>query len=144
VGGGSGGFIWSLDEVFQGFCGRGRDIYDFLANTSGVLGCVVVLTIFSFRVAWIAVTLAVIITAATVSKVNLAEAMPKIYTAFHFFAYGIFSLAWIEYLRHRRPALRLKSIWGMVIILTAPGGAAFSDESLFGIGRQNQLPLLIL
>ncbi len=93
-----------LDEWLQIYVDRQPDVMDFFANLTGAFAGLILLTILDFLPASLIATSAVIFSATTIAKTNLAEVMPAVYTAFHFFAYALFTLLWDQYLRRKKPA----------------------------------------
>ena len=93
-----------LDEWLQMYVDRQPDVMDFFANLTGAFAGLILLTVLDFLPASLIATSAVIFAATTVAKMNLTEVMPAVYTAFHFFAYALFTLLWDQYLRRKKLA----------------------------------------
>jgi VanZ family protein len=107
-----------LDEWLQGYVGRQPDRMDFFANLTGAFAGLILLTVLDFLPASLIATSAVIFAATTVAKMNLAEVMPTLYTAFHFFAYALFTLLLDQYLRQKNLAanpFRLKWFFWVLV-----------------------------
>jgi hypothetical protein len=99
-----------LDEWLQRYVDRQPDMMDFFANLTGAFAGLILLTVLAFLPASLIATSAVIFAATTVAKTNLAEAMPAVYTAFHFFAYALFTLLWDQYLRRKNMVVNPSSL----------------------------------
>ena len=97
--------VWygAFDEYSQSFFGRNADVSDFLANLASVLAALVLLSIFTFWPASLAVTAIAIFAATNLSRINLAALLPIAYPSLHLFAYAFFALLWVHYLK-RRPS----------------------------------------
>ena len=90
--------VWygAFDQWLQGYVGRSPEVMDFFADLAGVLTGLVLLSIFPFWPASLVVIGAVIFVLTNFMHGNLAELFPVTSAAFHFFAYGFFSLLWIQ------------------------------------------------
>ncbi len=99
--------VWygAFDEYSQSFIGRNADVSDFLANLTGTLTALVLLSIFTFWPASLVVTAITIFAATNLSRINLAVLLPIAYPSLHLFAYAFFALLWVHYLK-RRPSPR--------------------------------------
>lgn len=89
----------AVDELLQGFTGRNCDVMDIVANIGGVFTGLILLSVFSFWPAALLVTAAVIFGITNITRANLAELIPVTNAMFHLFAYPIFSMLWICYMR---------------------------------------------
>jgi len=86
-----------IDEVLQSYvAGRSTDIMDFVANLGGTLTGLIVLSLFTFWPAFLVVTGITIFGLTNISQANLADLLPVTNTAFHFSAYSVFTLLWIQ------------------------------------------------
>ena len=85
----------AADEVIQSFVGRSCDAMDVVANLSGILFCLFLLTFLSFIPAALIVSGIVIFGMANIAKTDLAEVLPALYAIFSLFAYGIFTVFWL-------------------------------------------------
>jgi VanZ family protein len=85
----------AADEVVQSFVGRSCDALDILANSSGVIFCLLLLTFLTFVPAALAVSGIVIFGVANIARANLAEVFPIVYAIFNLLAYAIFTLFWL-------------------------------------------------
>ncbi|MDI6448923.1 VanZ family protein [Anaerobaca lacustris] len=104
------------DEGLQYFVpGRSADARDLVANATGAIFALTVLTLFSF---WPAAT---IITALTVSMLpvlarrNLMSLLPVLMTAFYVGGYALFTFLW---LRHLHPWTRVKKAGRVELLLS--------------------------
>jgi len=91
-----------IDEVLQGYvAGRSSDIKDFVADLAGAFTGAIFLSLFTFWAAFLVVTGVTIFGLTNIALANLADLLPGINTAFHLFAYALFTLLWIRYLDPR-------------------------------------------
>ena len=110
-----------VDEWLQSFItGRSPSIYDFLANLSGVATALVLFTFFRFRQVSLIVLASLILTATTVTKINLAQLIPITYTIFHLFAYACFALLWGRFLKYKRSLSTVPNLKWLSIVLVLP------------------------
>jgi len=94
-----------IDEVLQGYvAGRSCDIRDFFANLVGTLTGLILLSVFTFWPACLVVTCVTIFGLTNIARANLADLLPGTNTAFHLFAYALFTLLWIRYMQGPRSA----------------------------------------
>lgn len=100
-----------VDEWLQGYVGRDPDIMDFFADLGGTLTSLILLTIFSFWSASLAVTGAIIFVLTNFIRANIAELPPVINTVFYLFAYCFFTILWIQYIHHFLPIKATQSKW---------------------------------
>ncbi len=110
-----------LDEWLQGYVGRNADIMDFFADISGALTGLILLTIFPFWPASLAVTASVIFILTNISQANLADLLPITNAVFHFCAYAFFSLLWLRYIHHSLPVRPPQGRW-LIGAITLPAG----------------------
>ncbi len=110
--------IWYgvFDEWLQGYVGRDPDVMDFLANLTGTLTCLVLLSIFPFWCVSLIVTGAIIFVLTNPVGANAASLLPAANAMIHLFGYGFFSILWIrgmqQLLSVRAPQVR----WLMVAL----------------------------
>jgi hypothetical protein len=97
--------IWygALDEWLQGYVRRTPDVMDFFADLSGVLTGLILLSIFPFWSASLALAGTVVFVLTNFMQANLADLMPVTNTVFHLSAYGLFTLLWIQCIHHYLP-----------------------------------------
>ena len=112
--------IWygALDEWLQGYVGRNPDIMDFLADLAGALTGLILLSIFPFWSASLALAGAVVFVFTIFMQANLADLMPVTNTIFHLSAYGLFTLLWIQCMHHYLPLKPPEFKWlaGAIIV----------------------------
>ena len=104
--------VWygAFDEWLQSYVGRDPDVTDFLANLAGTLTGLILLSILSFWPASLVVAGVAIFILINFSKTNLANPMPAVNATFHLFAYGIFTMLWIQCMyQASHPPLRGKA-----------------------------------
>jgi hypothetical protein len=96
-----------FDEWSQNYvAGRICDVQDFLADTVGTVGGLVLFSVFTFWPAGLLVTAIVIFGVTNVTRADLAHLMPVTSAAFHLFAYAVFTALWIQYIRRFPSVLR--------------------------------------
>jgi len=86
-----------FDELLQRcVAGRSCDIMDFSANLAGVLTGLILLSFFTFWPALLVLTGTTIFGLTNLTRANLADLLPVTNALFHFFAYGLFTILWIQ------------------------------------------------
>ncbi len=85
-----------LDEVLQSFVGRSAEVGDFVANMVGVLTGLGILTFLNMWPAILLVSAIFIFVLSNMARIDQITGMPFINIAFHFTAYGTFTLIWIH------------------------------------------------
>jgi len=117
-----------FDEWLQSYVGRNPDVRDFLANLTGTLTGLILLSIFPFWAVSLALTGAVIFALTNLLlQTNLAEQLPVANAAFHLFAYAFFSLLWTQYMRHLLPIKAPEPKW-LIGALALPMGFLLAVE----------------
>jgi VanZ family protein len=124
-----GWFVWliffataasgGLDELTQPYFGRTCDIWDFVANTEGILAALVMFTFLAFWQALPAVLAITIFGLTNLAKADLSKLVPITDAIFHVLAYGGFTLVWAQfmnlYLSPRTTIVRLLLTVGMPV-----------------------------
>jgi len=88
--------LYSLvDEWYQGVVGRNADVMDFAANFAGALTGLILLSIFSFWPALLALIGITIFLLMNLTRVDLSELVPVMNAIFCFSSYAVFCLVWI-------------------------------------------------
>lgn len=116
-----------LDEWLQGYVGRNADVMDFFADLAGALTGLVLLTIFSFWPAALAVTGAAIFVLTNFMRGGLADVLPVTNAVFHLFVYGLFTLLWTVYMRDLLPIKAPEPRW-LIGALSLPVGLLSAVE----------------
>ncbi len=129
-----------FDEWLQGYVGRDPDIMDFFADLAGTLTGLILLSIFPFWSALLAVTGGTIIILTNFMRANLAELLPVTTAAFHLFGYGFFSLLWIQYMYYHLPIRAPEAKW-LAGAIVPPTGFLLAVE-LFSAIAGNDFRLL--
>jgi len=89
-----------IDEVLQNYvAGRSCDIKDFVADLAGTFTGLIMLSVFTFWGVFLVVTGVTIFGLTNIARANLADLLPRTNTAFHLFAYALFTLLWIRYMQ---------------------------------------------
>ncbi len=111
-----------IDEVLQGFVtGRSCDIGDFFADLAGTLTSLIMLSIFTFWPCSLLVTGVTIFGLTNITRLSLADLLPRTNAAFHLFAYALFTLLWIRYL-HYSMSLKAPKLKWLIAALILPMG----------------------
>lgn len=129
------------DEWLQGYVNRSPDVMDFLADLTGALTGLILLSFFSFWPAFLVLTGgSIFITANLTRQANWPEQLPVINTAFCFFAYVFFCLLWMRYMHHFFPvkAPQLRWLTGALALPTALLIAAELFSAVAGGGFRPQ------
>ena len=85
-----------VDEFFQPYVGRTRDAMDVAANVAGALAGLVLFSVVSFWPAALLVAGTVIFGITNIARASLADLLPVTNAMFHLFAYGIFTILWVQ------------------------------------------------
>jgi len=112
-----------FDEWSQNFvAGRSCDIRDFFADMTGTLTGLILFSIFTFWPAGLCVVAIVIFGLINVTSTDLGDLMPVASGAFHLFAYAVFTVLWVQHVRHSRFDARLPKtgINHLAVISAAP------------------------
>jgi VanZ family protein len=88
-----------IDELLQAYVGRNPDASDFLANLTGTIAGLALLSILSFWPASVIITGAIIFVSTNLSRVSVAYLLPAPSAIFHLFAYAFFAILWLQYLQ---------------------------------------------
>lgn len=113
-----------VDELLQSFVvGRSCDVMDFFANLIGVLTGLILFTFLTFWPALLVVTGIVIFVSANLTQANLADLLPvaNVMLMFHLFAYGFFTMLWIQHIHHFLSLKAPKPQWLMVALALPTG-----------------------
>ena len=116
--------VWygAADELLQSYAvGRSSDIMDFAANLVGTLTGLILFSFFTFWPACLLVTATTIFGLTNLARANPADLLPVTNTAFHFFAYGFFTILWIQYMHFFLSLKAPKPKW-LIVALTLPMG----------------------
>jgi len=112
-----------VDEVLQGYvAGRSSDIRDFFANLVGTLTGLVLLSVFTFWPACLVVTGVTIFGLTNIARANLADLLPGTNTAFHLFAYALFTLLWIRYMQGTHLRFMASKLKWLIVASILPAG----------------------
>jgi len=110
-----------IDEWLQSYMGRGADVRDFLANLSGTVAGLIILSLVGFWYALFAVTGICIFSLTNLTRVNPADLVPVMNAAFHLFGYGFFTMLWIQCMRHCLSIKPVQPKW-LIMSLSVPVG----------------------
>jgi VanZ family protein len=118
-----------IDELIQPYFGRTKDLWDFVANTEGVLAGLAIFAFLTFWQALLAVLAITIFGVTTLAKADLSKLVPISDAVFHVLAYGGFTLVWVQsvnlYLSRKTAGIRLLSVVSVPIglLLAVKAGA---------------------
>jgi VanZ family protein len=110
-----------VDELLQGYVGRNCDVTDFFADLAGTLTGLILFSFFTFWSVLLIVTGTTIFTLTNLIRANLAELLPITNAIFHLFAYGFFTMLWLQYIHLFLPMKAPKPKW-MIAALVPPIG----------------------
>lgn len=111
----------AIDEYLQGRTGRSADVMDFLSDLIGIILGLSILTFFSFWPGSLAICGIFIYAVTTLSKIAVLYPQMHIHIMFHFFAYAVFTLLWIQNM-HVYFRLKMHSLRWFVIAFAVPIG----------------------
>ncbi len=105
--------VWygAMDEWLQHYVGRTPDLFDFLADFTGAITSLILLTIFSFWPASLIIAGIFIFVITNLSHTNMIGSVPVINAGFHFLAYAVLSLLWVQNMQRFLPLQRSKCKW---------------------------------
>jgi hypothetical protein len=89
----------ALDELLQGWVGRTCDMNDFLANLGGAVTGLILSTFLAFWPTLLALTAIAIFLLTNLARADLADLLPITSAMFYLFAYGLFTILWIQHMR---------------------------------------------
>lgn len=88
-----------IDELLQGcMSARSCDIRDYIADLAGTLTGLILCSLSSFWLGLLIVVGTTIFTLTNIAKANLTDLVPITNAMFHFFAYGFFTVVWVQYI----------------------------------------------
>jgi hypothetical protein len=110
-----------VDEWLQSYVGRTCDIMDFFADLTGTLAGLILFSFFTFWPVLLVVMGTTIFTLTNFIRANLADLVPITNAMFHLFAYGFFTMLWLQYIHLFLPMKAPKPKW-MIAALALPIG----------------------
>ncbi len=135
-----------IDELLQGVVvGRSCDVMDFFADLGGVTTGLILLTFFTFWPAFLVVTGITIFALTNLTRTSLADLLPPAANlAFYLFAYGFFTMLWIQNISLFLPSKAPKLKW-LIVASALPIGFLVAVK-LFSIisGRDFRLHDVII
>jgi VanZ family protein len=108
-----------VDEWLQSYVGRTCDIMDFFADLAGTLAGLILFSFFTFWPVLLVVMGTTIFTLTNFTRANLADLVPITNAMFHLFAYGFFTMLWLQYIHLFLPMKAPKPKW-MIAALALP------------------------
>jgi len=100
-----------VDEMLQSYVGRTCDIMDFFADLAGTLAGLILFSFFTFWPVLLVVMGTTIFTLTNFTRANLADLVPITNAMFHLFAYGFFTMLWLQYIHLFLPMKAPKPKW---------------------------------
>ncbi len=135
-----------IDELLQGVVvGRSCDAMDFFADLIGVLTGLILLAFFTFWPAFLVVTGITIFALTNLTRTSLSDLLPPAANlAFYLFAYGFFTMLWIQNISLFLPSKATKLKW-LIVASALPIGFLVAVK-LFSIisGRDFRLQDVII
>jgi len=110
-----------VDELLQGYVGRSCDVMDFFANLVGTLAGLILFSFFTFWPVLLVVMGITIFTLTNLTRANMADLLPITDAVFHLFAYGLFTVLWIQYI-HLFLLLKAPKPKWLIVALALPMG----------------------
>ncbi len=132
-----------FDEWLQGYVGRNPDVMDFFADLAGALIGLILLTIFPFWSASVAITGAAIFVLTNFMGANLADLLPVTNAAFRLFGYAFFSLLWTRYMYHCLPIGSSQTRW-LIGALAVPAGLLLAAELFSAVAGNGFRPWSVM
>jgi hypothetical protein len=111
----------AIDEYLQGQIGRSADVIDFLSDLVGIALGLAILTVFAFWPGSLAICAIFIYAVTNLSKIAVLYPQMHINITFHFLAYAVFTLLWIQNM-HVYFRLNRRSLKWFAIALAVPVG----------------------
>jgi VanZ family protein len=129
-----------LDEWLQGYvAGRSCDVRDFFSDLAGALASLILSSFLTFWPAGLIIVATFIFGITNVTRANLADLLPKIDAVFHFFAYAVLTVLWIQCMHLFSPIKAPKARW-LILALAGPAGFLIFVE-LFSVVAGKDLVL---
>ena len=110
-----------VDEWLQSYVGRTCDIMDFFADLAGTLAGLILFSFFTFWPVLLAVMGIAIFILTNFIHANLADLVPITNAMFHLFAYGFFTMLWLQCIHLFLPMKAPKPKW-IIAALVLPIG----------------------
>jgi len=111
-----------LDELLQTYvAGRSCDIRDFFMDLAGALAGLILSSFLTFWPAGLLVAATFIFGITNVTRANLADLLPVTNAVFHFFAYAILTVLWIQCTHLFIAAKATKAKW-LILAIAGPTG----------------------
>lgn len=119
-----------LDEWLQTYISeRSCDVRDYITDLAGAVAALILSSFFTFWPAGLAIVAIFIFGVTNVTRANLADLMPKINAAFHFFSYAILTFIWIQCMHlfsrsaeHAARSSRQEKARWLILALAGPAG----------------------
>jgi len=125
------------DELLQHYMAtRSCDVRDYAADLVGSLTGLILFSLLNFWLVLLIVVGITIFTLTNIARANLTDLVPITNAMFHFFAYGFFTLVWIQYI-HLYLSLKARGGKWIIASLALPIGFLLSVK-LFSkiLGRE--------
>jgi VanZ family protein len=111
-----------FDEWLQTYISeRSCDVRDYFTDLAGAIVALILSSFLTFWPAGLAVAAVFIFGITNVTRANLEDLLPKINAVFHFFAYAILTVLWIQSMRLFYP-LKASQAKSIISALVGPAG----------------------
>jgi VanZ family protein len=126
--------VWycAIDEWLQGKVGRTPDLYDFLADLSGAVGALLILTALDFWPALMAVCGIAVFSLANLSQIDEKPNLAWLNIANNFGGYAVFTLIWIQYAQRLWPSRKCGMI-SWAVWMMGPGLLLLTLVRIYGV-----------
>ena len=132
-----------FDELLQYFqAGRTADVMDFFANLAGVVTGLILSTCLAFWPALLVVTGITIFTVTNLTRANLADLLPVTNVAFYLFAYGLFTILWIQNIHLFLPLKPPQLKW-LIVASTLPTCQPLSASIFLTLSSKDRLEMAL-
>jgi len=111
-----------LDEWLQGYVvGRSCDVRDFFSDLEGALASLILSSFLMFWPAGLIIVATFIFGITNVTRANLSDLLPVTNAVFHFLAYAILTVLWIQCV-HLFLAPKVRKAKWFILVLAGPTG----------------------
>lgn len=111
-----------LDELLQScVAGRSSDIRDFFSDLAGAVAGLILSSFLSFWPAGLVVMATFIFGITNVTRANLSDLLPVTNAVFHFLAYAILTVLWVQCM-HLVPAVKVPKAKRFILAVAGPAG----------------------
>jgi len=109
----------AMDELLQTYMARSSSIFDFIADISGAISALILLSIFSYRSAQIIVTMMTIFAIRNITVVNFNILFPQFSMIFHLFGYGFLSWLCARHI-YQSTTFKINKLLQIILLISGP------------------------